>query len=95
MQQGVSNHLQLRTLTPSYKRLPSNLIRDLTTRSLAEALDKKQIDPLSSENHSKWINKVKIELTIKNINIFLKAYWISSLPNKAPEEEVELFQDIF
>ncbi|MBW0461330.1 hypothetical protein O181_001045 [Austropuccinia psidii MF-1] len=32
-------------------------------------------------------------LTIKNIDIFLKPDWISSLPNDTPEEEVELFQN--
>ncbi|MBW0481871.1 hypothetical protein O181_021586 [Austropuccinia psidii MF-1] len=93
MRQESSNHLWLRTPTPSYKLLKSNLVRDLTTRSLAETLDKINIDPLTSKNYMKWINKVKMAPTIKKIDIFLKPDWISSLPNDAPEEEVEFFQD--
>ncbi|MBW0537483.1 hypothetical protein O181_077198 [Austropuccinia psidii MF-1] len=93
MQQESSNHLRLRTPTPSYKLLRSNLVRDLTTRSLDETLDKTNIDPLTSNNYAKWSNKVKMALTIKNIDIFLKADWISSLPNDAPEAEVEFFQN--
>ncbi|MBW0477758.1 hypothetical protein O181_017473 [Austropuccinia psidii MF-1] len=95
MRQEASNHLWLRTPTPSYKLLKSNLLRDLTTRSLAETLDKTNIDPLTSKNYAKWSNKVKMALTIKNIDIFFKPNWISSLPNDAPEEEVEFFQNSF
>ncbi|MBW0584679.1 hypothetical protein O181_124394 [Austropuccinia psidii MF-1] len=93
MQQESSNHLWLRTPTPSYKLLNLNLLRDLTTRSLSETLDKTNIDPLTSKNYEKWSNKVKMALTIKNINIFFKPNWISSLPNDAPEEELEFFQN--
>ncbi|MBW0494902.1 hypothetical protein O181_034617 [Austropuccinia psidii MF-1] len=86
MQQESSNHLWLITPNPSYKLLKSNLLRDLTTRSLAETLDKTDINPLTSKNYAKWSNKAKMALTIKNIDIFLKPNWISSLPNDAPEE---------
>ncbi|MBW0524748.1 hypothetical protein O181_064463 [Austropuccinia psidii MF-1] len=65
MRQESSNHLWLRTPTPSYKLLKSNLLRDLTTRSLAETLDKTNIDPLTSKNYAKWSNKFKMALTIK------------------------------
>ncbi|MBW0550227.1 hypothetical protein O181_089942 [Austropuccinia psidii MF-1] len=93
MQQEPSNHHWLRTSTPSYKLLKLNLLRDLTTRSLAETLEKTNIDPLTSKNYVKWSNKVEMALTIKNIDIFLKPDWISSPPNDAPEEELELFQN--
>ncbi|MBW0480543.1 hypothetical protein O181_020258 [Austropuccinia psidii MF-1] len=95
MQQESSNHLWLRTPTPSYKLLKLNLQRDITTRSPAETLDKTNIYPLTSKNYAKWSNKVKMAHTIKNIDIFLKPNWISSLPNEAPEEEVEFFHNSF
>ncbi|MBW0483210.1 hypothetical protein O181_022925 [Austropuccinia psidii MF-1] len=93
MKQESSNHLWLRAPTPSFKLLKLNLLRDLTTRSLAETLDKTNIYPLTSKNYVKWSNKVKTALTIKNIDIFLKPDWTSSLPNDAPDEKVEFFQN--
>ncbi|MBW0481187.1 hypothetical protein O181_020902 [Austropuccinia psidii MF-1] len=95
MRQEASNHPRLRTPNPSYKSLKSNLLRDLTAQSLAETLDKTNIDPLTSENYAQLSNKVKMALTIKNIDIFLKPYWIRSLPNDAPEEEGEFFHNSF
>ncbi|MBW0532505.1 hypothetical protein O181_072220 [Austropuccinia psidii MF-1] len=93
MRQESSNNLLLRTQTPSYKLLELNLLRDHTSRSLAETLEKTNIVPTTFKNFAKWSNKVKMALTIKNIDIFLKPGWISFLPNDTPEEEVELFQN--
>ncbi|MBW0557644.1 hypothetical protein O181_097359, partial [Austropuccinia psidii MF-1] len=55
-------------------------------------LDKCSVAPLTSKNYAKWSIKVKMALTIKNLDQFLKNKWVKSMPKDSPGEEMEFFQ---
>ncbi|MBW0535932.1 hypothetical protein O181_075647 [Austropuccinia psidii MF-1] len=87
---GQSRHSKSPTTT--YKILRPNVLRDLTTRSISEALEKCSVDPLTFKNYAKWSTKVKMALTIKNLDQFVKKKWMKSMPKDSPGEEMEFFQ---
>ncbi|MBW0538629.1 hypothetical protein O181_078344 [Austropuccinia psidii MF-1] len=88
---GQSRHSKSPTTT--YKLLRPNLLRDLTTRSISDTLEKCSVEPLTSKNYSKWSTKVKMAFTIKNLDQFLKNELVKSIPKDSSDEEMEFFQN--
>ncbi|MBW0498494.1 hypothetical protein O181_038209 [Austropuccinia psidii MF-1] len=88
---GEIRHSKSPTIT--YKLLRPNLLRDLTTWSISETLEKCSVEPLTSKNVLKWSTKVKMALTIKSLDQLLKNEWVKSMPKDSSDEEMEFFQN--
>ncbi|MBW0482595.1 hypothetical protein O181_022310 [Austropuccinia psidii MF-1] len=71
--------------TSSEKPLYSSILRGLTQQGLSASLERMSlIKPLNSANYSHWRNKVKLALTMRNLDTFLDPEWTSVL-SKEPE----------
>ncbi|MBW0529469.1 hypothetical protein O181_069184 [Austropuccinia psidii MF-1] len=71
--------------TSPEKPLYSSVHHELTQQGLSASLEHMSlIEPLNSANYSNWSNKIKLALTMRNLDIFLDPEWTSGL-GREPE----------
>ncbi|MBW0574448.1 hypothetical protein O181_114163 [Austropuccinia psidii MF-1] len=70
--------------TSSEKPMYSSILRELTQQGLSASLEcMRFIEPLNSANYSNWSNKIKLALTMRNLDTFLDPEWTSGLSKKS------------
>ncbi|MBW0540748.1 hypothetical protein O181_080463 [Austropuccinia psidii MF-1] len=66
--------------TSSEKTLYFSILHELTQQGLSASLESiSLIEPLNSANYSNWSNKIKLALTMRNLDTFLDPEWTSGL----------------
>ncbi|MBW0539749.1 hypothetical protein O181_079464 [Austropuccinia psidii MF-1] len=71
----------------SNKLINANLLHDLSQKGLSQSLERMRIiDHLTSTNYAVWSNKVKLALSMCNLDAFLNPEWTSSLREDENEE---------
>ncbi|MBW0502449.1 hypothetical protein O181_042164 [Austropuccinia psidii MF-1] len=62
------------------KLINTNLLGYLTQQGLSQFLERMSIiNHLTSKNYAVWSNKVKLDLSMRNLDAFLNPEWTSSL----------------